>query len=269
MDGLRVGVTGARKAAQLATALERRGAIAVLGPLVTTDVPVAPEVLLDATAAVVADPPAWLAASTGVGIALWFDVASAHGHTDDLGAALAGATRVARGAKAAGALAARGLVADHVTVEETDRAVLDWLLARAAPGDRVVVQLHGGDADDVTGELVDHGLDVVAVRPYVAGRLPDDEVRARALVSRLAAADLDVVTFTSPGAVRNLFLLAEQMGLGDEVAGALRGPVAVAVVGPVTGREVVDRGFPIAIAPSRHRQGELVRAIGRWASSRS
>lgn len=265
MEGLRVGVTGARKAAQLAAALDRRGAVPVVGPLVTTDQPVDDEVIVTATDAIVAAKPAWLAASTGVGMRLWAEVACRHGRGDDLRGVLGGARRVARGAKAVGGLAAFDLSAEHVTDEETDEAVADWLLDHAAPGDTVAAQLHGGDvaAFDV---LADAGLRVHSIRPYLAGRPPEDEQRARALVRCVVDRDVDVVTFTSPGAARNLYTLAAEMG-PDVAAGldeVLGNGVAVAVIGPVTAKVFTERGVPVAISPDRHRQSELVRAIERW-----
>lgn len=269
MQGLRVGVTGARKAAQLAAALERRGASTLVGPLVTTDQPAPDADIVRATDAVIAAEPAWLAASTGVGMRLWADVAGRHGRDTQLRRVLAAATCVARGAKAVGGVAALGRRPDHVTDEETDDAVADWLVAHAAAGDTVAVQLHGGEvaAFDPLGEA---GIDVVTVRPYVAGRLPEDEARARALVRAITEGQLDIVTFTSPGAARNLYTLAAEMGEATDAAleRALGDRVAVAVIGPVTAEVLRDRGVPIAVSPQPHRQGELVRAIERWAAAR-
>lgn len=267
MGTVRVGVTGARKAPQLAAALERRGLLAVVGPLVTTDLPADPAALVAATEEVVAAPPEWLAASTGVGMRLWFEVAGEHGLDGPLREALASARRVARGAKAAGALVAAGLAAEHVTDEEVDAAVVAWLAERASPGQRVVAQLHGSD-DGAYAALADRGLEVLGVQPYVAGRRPHDEERARDLVRAVASGGVDVVTLTSPGAARNLFALADELGLADEVRTSLAGPVAVAVVGPVTAAEVLRRGLPVAIEPARHRQGDLVRAVAGWAAGR-
>lgn len=263
-------MTGARKAAQLSAALERRGATAVAGPLVTTDHPAADETILAESERVVAAGPRWLAASTGVGMRLWAEVADRHGHGAALRRALAPTRVVARGAKAVGGLAALGLTPEHVTSTETDEAVADWLLAHAVPGETVAAQLHGG-APTTFDRLGTAGLQVTTVRPYVAGRRPADEERARALVLEIVNGELDVVTFTSPAAARNLFDLADEMG-ADVLAGvehALRQHrVAVAVIGPVTAEVLRRRDVPIAVAPDRHRQGELVRALEQWASQR-
>lgn len=270
MQGLRIGVTGARKAAQLAAALERRGARPMVGPLVTTDVPAPDDEILTATDAILAATPGWIAASTGVGMRLWAEVAERHGRLPALQEAILQARRVARGAKAVGGFAAFGCQPEHTTEQETDEAVADWLSAHARPSATIAVQEHGGEVT-AFGRLRAEGHTVLAVRPYVAGRRPDDEVRARALVAAVAAGELDVITFTSPGAARNLFALAAELGedMATAVDAALGTQVAIAVIGPVTADVLGQRGIPIAIQPERHRQGELVRAIARWDGVRT
>lgn len=272
MRGLRIGVTGARKAAQLAQALERCGAIPIVGPLVTSDIPAGDEDILAAVDRLIEARPDWFAASTGVGMRLIAEVAAAHGRGAELREALSAARLVARGAKAVGGLGALRLRPEHVTDSETDEEVAAWLLAHSSESDTVGIQLHGGGAGGrgagaAYAPLRDAGRHTIEIAPYVAGRLPEDEERARSLVEAVASGALDVVTFTSPGAARNLFALAEEMG-GDvpqRLESALRDGVAVAVIGPVTGEVFRERGVQIAIAPDRHRQGELVRAIERWS----
>lgn len=265
VEGLRVGVTGARRAAELAAALRRRGAEAIIGPMVLSDQPVADETIVGATDAIIEQRPVWFAASTGVGMRLWAEVARAHGRYERLCGVLGSARAVARGAKAVGGLAAFRISPEHVTDEETDDAVVRWLLERAAPGESVAVQLHGGETTTYD-RLSEHGLDVLALQPYVAGRRPEEEQLARTLIQRVVDREIDVVTFTSPGAARNLYALASEMGPDVEggVDEAFGHDVAVAVVGPVTAQVLEERGVPIAIQPARHRQGALVRAIEGW-----
>lgn len=267
MDGLRVGVTGARKAGELAEAFRRRGAEPILGSLVTTDLPVDDSELLPAIDDLVIRPPTWFAASTGVGMRLLAEVARRHDRYDALREVLGTRPSIARGAKAVGGLAAFGASPEHVTDEETDGAVVDWLVARLGTDDDVVAQVHGTD-HGVYDRLASDGIGLRTVQPYVAGRRPEDEEQARALVRAVAEAEVDVVTFTSPGAARNLFDLAEELGIADAVAASLGDGVAVAVIGPVTAEVFEERTIPIAVHPDRHRQGELVRAVERWAATR-
>ena len=99
------------------------------------------------------------------------------------------------------------------------------------------------------------------VRPYVRAPL-DDDTPARALVRTVIDGGVDVMTFTSPGAVHGLADVAAAMGVDDDLRTALgRAGTAVASIGPVTSEAVTDRGWPVHIEPDEHRNGALVRAV--------
>lgn len=267
LDGLRVGVTGARKGAELTTTLERRGARVVHGPTLAGDVPAADAVLTAAIDGILDRPPQVFAASTGMGMRLLAEVAAAEGRSEQLGAALRAATVLARGAKARGGLARLQVEPDWTAPDELDRQVVDELRRRAAPGrDRVVVQAHGAGGR-VYDRLAGDGLDVEVVRPYVSAPL-EDPGPAVDLVTALADGRLDVVVVTSPGAVHGLADVADGIGRGADVRAVLgvEGAAAVAAVGPVTAAAVEEHGWVARIVPEVHRTGGLVRALETWAA---
>lgn len=268
LEGIRVGVTGARRGAELATTLGRRGAVAVHGPTLAGDVPAPRDRLAAIVDGLVARPPTLFAASTGMGMRLLAEVAEELGRLDQLAGAVARATVLARGAKARGGLQRLGVVPAWTAPDELDREVADELRRRAGAGDRVVVQAHGAGGR-VYDRLADDGLDVEVVRPYVSAPLEDPAPAAR-LVTAVADAELDVVVVTSPGAVHGLADVAAEIGRADEAARALAagGPVVIAAVGPVTAAAVEEHGWTPAIVPEVHRTGALVRAIEAWAATR-
>lgn len=266
LDGLVVGVTGARKGAELATSLERRGAGVLHGPTLAGDVPAPDDVLRAAVADLVARPPSLFAASTGMGMRLLAEVAARAGRADALRDAIGSATVLARGAKARGGLGRLQVAPHWVAPDELDAQVADEIRRRARPDDLVVVQAHGAGGR-VYDRLADHGLDVRVVRPYVSAPL-DDPGPARALVDAVAEARLDVVVVTSPGAVHGLADVAAAAGRTEGVDRALGadGTVAVAAVGPVTSAAVDEHGWQARIVPDVHRTGALVRALEDWAA---
>ena len=269
LHGLVVGVTGARKGAELATTLQRRGAQVVHGATLAGDVAAPDAALAETVDQLVDHPPALFAASTGMGMRLLADVADQHGRGDDLRAALHEAVVLARGAKARGGLARLQLVPDWTAPDELDRQVADELRRRARPQDRVVVQAHGAGGR-VYDRLVDDGLDVEVVRPYVSAPLDDPEPAA-ALAGAVADGRMDVVVVTSPGAVHGLADVAEAIGRAGAVTAALSdgGTVAIAAVGPVTAAAVEEHGWIARIVPEVHRTGALVRALEAWAAGRA
>lgn len=266
--GARVGVTGQRRGAELANILERRGASVVFGPTLSGDRPAPDDEIVADTLAILDVEPRWLVATTGVGMRVWQDVATRSGLQDDVRGMAERAHCVARGAKAVGGLAGFGATALWVSPNNTDADVVSWLRHRLVAGDAVVVQVHGGRSTTYE-ELAHLGVDLMTVMPY-RWELPSDPSAAQQVVRAAVAGELDVITFTSAGAVTNLFLVAEQMG--DDVVTALRlalsGPVAVASVGPVTAEAVEVEGGINRIVPRRWRTADLVRGIESWWARR-
>lgn len=264
LDGLTIGVTGARKGAQLAQTLRRRGATVVHGPTLAGDVAAPMDQLLECVEAA-ADPPAVVfAASTGMGMALLADVAADAGLTEQLRAAIAGARVLARGAKARGGLQRLQVAPDWTAPDELDRQVAEEIRRTAGPGDRVVVQAHGAGGR-VYDRLTDDGLDVHVLRPYVSAPL-EDPAAAEGLVVDAAEGRLDVVVFTSPGAVHGMADVARATG---HDAGLLRalgpdGPVTLVAIGPVTSAAVEEEAWTPDVMPDAHRTGAMVRALEDW-----
>ena len=108
LAGFTVGVTAARRAEELGTMLERRGAVVLHGPAIRI-VPLADDAdLLAATKTLVAAPPDITVATTGIGFRGWVEAAEGWGLGADLLDALGAGTLIARGPKARGAIRATG-----------------------------------------------------------------------------------------------------------------------------------------------------------------
>lgn len=260
LSGVTVAVTGARKGAELAESFRRRGAVVVHAPTLAGDVPAPTSDVEADVVAVVADPPAFFAASTGMGMRLLAEVADAAGRLDDLRTVIASTHLVARGAKARGGLGRVGVLPDWTAPDELDRQVVDHLLQVATRPSAMVVQVHGAGGHPYA-RLESAGHQVRYVRPYVSAPL-DEDAPARALVRALVDGTIDVLTFTSPGAVHGLAAVAADLGVADDLAGALAQPgTAVASIGPVTSEAVSDHGWPVDVEPDPHRNGALVRAV--------
>lgn len=268
MDGLRVGVTSARKGAELTEALERRGAIVTWGPTVTTVPPESDAELRDETDAILAASPGWVVGSTGVGLRAWVEAADAHGQGQPLRALLKAARAAARGPKAVGAFRALGVKPEFVSPQETDADVAVWLGQHVRPGDKVAVQVHGADMGGAYRELERRKVAVLRAAPYRCV-LPKDRTPARRLVDRIVNGEVDVVVSTSAPAASNLVTIAAEMGRRAPLECALRERVAVAAVGPVTATAFERAGIGVSIMPQRFRTGDLIRALDSWDRRRA
>ncbi|MEX0658769.1 MAG: uroporphyrinogen-III synthase, partial [Egibacteraceae bacterium] len=212
MDGVRVGITAQRKGGELVDALRRRGAQVTHGPTLDTVPPASDRRLHIETVAILRAEPAWLVASTGVGMRAWGEAAEASGLGGALRLLVASTPAVARGPKALAGLRSLGGDAQFVSPQETDADVAGWLAARTTPATAVAVQVHGADTGASYAALVANGVDVMTAAAYRCV-LPADPGPAHRLVRAAVDGELDVVVATSSPAVANLFAIAEQAEL--------------------------------------------------------
>jgi uroporphyrinogen-III synthase len=260
LEGYVVGITADRRWSEQAELLKRRGADVLHGPTISTLYLADDEALRAATVSLIEAPPAYLVATTGIGIRAWLEAAHTWALGGALTAALGQAKVVARGPKAAGAVQSGGLEVWQRSPSERLPEILDLLRAEPLAGRRVAVQEYGTESPELTGALIEAGAEVVSV-PVYRWRLPDDDLAARRLVEAACSGRLDAVTFTSAPAVHNLFLIADRM----EAAGALRQAfndgVVAGCVGPVCGGAARDAGIEAPLQPEVGRLGLLVRAL--------
>ena len=267
LAGWTVGVTGDRRAAEQVALLERRGATVVCGPVIRT-LPLGPEAGLQAaTSDLLARPPDVVVATTAIGMRSWFASAWTWGLGERLSQCLAGAQIVARGPKAAAAVAGEGLEVTWKPIGETLQDVLDYLLARPTMGLRIAVQLAGRPQPWFAAALRAAGAEVVELAVY-SWILPPDPDPASRLVDALLAGELDAVTLTTSHALTNLLDIAGPRR--EDVRTTLAaGAVAVSCVGPVTADAAHRAGIHPAVVARPARLGVMVKALADHFASRA
>ncbi|WP_265445537.1 uroporphyrinogen-III synthase [Flexivirga meconopsidis] len=261
LQGCRIVLTGQRRSAELAAALERRGATVDHAATLSVVPHVDDAELLSRTRELIASPPDWVIITTGVGFTGWMEAADAAGLAAPLVDLLSHARLVARGPKARGALQAAGLTADWVAESETSAEIRDFLLTEGVAGRRIAVQHHGAGADGLDEAFDEAGADVCSLVVYRWGPAPDPAAVVDA-VHRVARQDCDAVTFTAaPGAAAFLDA-AEREGVLADVVSAFADPAGVlaAAVGDTTAKPLRDKGIE-PLVPDRFRMGALVRVL--------
>lgn len=269
LAGFTIGVTAARRAEEFAALLMRRGAAVLHAPAIRI-IPLADDAELDkATQAVIADPPQFVVATTGIGFRGWMEAADDWGRAEALHGALTGARLIARGPKATGAIRAAGLREEWSPASESSAEVLEHLLAEGVRGMRIAVQLHGASTEweplpDFSAALRDAGADVLAV-PVYRWTPPADTAPMDRLLEATVAGGVDSLSFTSAPAVASMLERARDTGLLTDVltvlgAGQPAGPVLAACVGPVTAGPLQALGVP-TVQPARSRLGALARQL--------
>ena len=171
--------------------------------------------------------------------------------------ALAGARICAVGHATAHRLANRGLKADLIPSESRAESVADAILKSGQIAGLRVLMPRGDIARDLVkrqlearGTLIE---DPIAYRTVPAELEPDGGPN---IVRLLLERKLDVVTFTSPSAVKNFVAL-----VGAEHAAELLRKTVVASIGPVTAEAAAERHITTAIMPVEYTVPALVQAI--------
>ncbi|MGH9021930.1 MAG: uroporphyrinogen-III synthase, partial [Acidimicrobiia bacterium] len=257
LEGFVVGITADRRWQEQAELLSRRGASILHGPTIDTLYLASDEDLRTATSVLIADPPEYVVATTGIGMRAWMEAAGSWGMGESLATALAQARIVARGPKAAGAVQAGGLEVWARSASEQMDDVLAILLAEPLQGCSVAFQQFGMESPEMVQAIVDAGARVVEV-PVYRWRVPEDTTPALRLVGGVCGGRVDAVTFTSAPAVHNLFAIAASEGLADDLRrGFNAGGVTAACVGPVCAGGARSEGVEAPLRPEVGRLGLL------------
>jgi uroporphyrinogen-III synthase len=271
LDGFCIGVTADRRWEEQAELLRRRGASILHGPTIKTLPLGSGEGLREATESLIARPPDYLVANTGIGIRSWFGAAESWGRDPELLHALSATKVFARGPKASGAVYSMGLEVFCRAPSERLREVVELVLAQepSLVGRRVAVQRDGQPSGSEMQALVEAGAEVVEI-PVYEWKLPDDLRPAVRLAESVISGKVHAVTFTSGPSLRNWMEIAEEHDLRQALLHALnREPMVVACVGPVCAEVAHAEGIDEVVVPMTSRLGPLVLCLTDALASRA
>ncbi|OUD01283.1 uroporphyrinogen-III synthase [Streptomyces swartbergensis] len=259
LAGFTVGVTAARRADELGTLLQRRGAAVMHAPALRIVQLADDSELLGATKELIRQVPDIVVATTAIGFRGWVEAADGWGLGDDLLSRLGGVRILARGPKVKGAVRAAGLTEEWSPSSESMAEVLDRLLEEGVDGQRIAIQLHGEPLPGFVEALREGGAEVVGV-PVYRWMPPEDIAPVDRLLDATVSRGVDALTFTSAPAAASLLSRAEERGMLPEVLEAMSHDVLPACVGPVTALPLQSRGID-TIQPERFRLGPLVQLL--------
>lgn len=197
---------------------------------------------------------------TGVGTRAFLELAATVGQREALLQALGAMVVVARGPKPIAVLREARVRIDLVPSEPTSEGLLSALAGRDLRGTTVAVQLYGEDNPFLVEGLVARGATVLEI-PLYEWALPEDEGPLVRLVQDLVDGRVDVVAFTSSPQIKHLTLVAERIGLRDQLLKALRERAIVAVIGPVCEAALREHDITPRIRADKGTMGALVHRI--------
>jgi uroporphyrinogen III methyltransferase/synthase len=259
--GKRVLVTRPRyQSAELVERLEAMGAEAIEAPMIRIEPPDNFEALDAACAR--ADTFDWIVFSSTNAVDAFlgrlllspFDL-RALGHAKLCGVGSATAERLAR----------HGLKLDVMPAEYRAEALVHALTQTGDLAGKKILLPHADVGREVIAdELRKHGAQVVEVVAYRT--VPTDPEREGQpdVYRMLLEGRIDVVTFTSPSAVRNMVSV-----LGAEPAVDLLRKTIVAAIGPVTAEAATRSGIETSVVPDKYTVPALVNAIVRYVEAQA
>lgn len=204
---------------------------------------------------------------TGVGVRAMLDIVQIRFDKEEFLDALRRVKIAARGAKPSTVLRELRIPVHAISEEpstwrELMRA-MEESFAASLSNMRIAVQEYGASNPEFLAELSSRSADLLKV-PVYQWALPEDLQPMRDCVSSLVAGEIDVVLFMTAVQVIHLFQVAEQMGLVEEITGALRS-IVVLSIGPTTSEELAHYGIQPDFEPSRPKMGFLVNEAAQYS----
>jgi uroporphyrinogen-III synthase len=200
---------------------------------------------------------------TGVGTRRWFAKAAEWGLRERLLGVLGAGHVIARGPKSTAALAENGLKPEWTPPGETSAEMATWLAPQLGPSDTVSLQLYGEPVPGLTLTLAATGARVLEVAPYRWALPEDPEQReaAEGVVRSIATAEVQAIVVTSAVQATNLFSVARDLGVEDDLRRSLTERIFTATVGEVSKGGLEREGVPVDFVSSPARLGALIRGL--------
>ena len=265
LEGRVVAYVEARMQSEMGALVERHGGVAFAAPVLqevyNTDTPEVTGLIDDFCGGRVDV----AVLQTGVGTRALFGAAEELGRGPELLAALDRITVIARSPKPASVLRRNKVRIDLMPPEPfTSEDLIASTSDMEFAGREVAVQAYGGPNNLLTRTLRDRGANVREVSLYSWG-LPDDLSPVLDLIRKMEAGGIDAVAFTSQPQVPNLLAIAAQSGQEDALRYCLNSDmVAVASVGPVCTRRLLQNELKVDVEPEHPHMGNLVLALAEY-----
>lgn len=262
LDGRTIAITGQRRAGEMAELVRRLGGNPYIAPTVSLRTEESgPEA--ERLAGALLEGVDWAVFYTGIGVRTIFEAASRLNQADALLEKLKTAKVLSRGRKSLRALKDMNRPPDFTAEPSTTSGVIDVLLKASITDSRVFIQTPGAIPKALQQALSPSGARLIHGSPYRILPAEDPEAVSR-LINDLIEGAIDAITFTSPPAVNNLFIAADESGQADELAAALSKRLITASIGPVTSAAIRENGVEPALEAESQRMGGLIQDLSRF-----
>ena len=266
-NGLRVAAFESRRAEEMERLIAKRGGVPFVSPSMREVALERNQAAVDFANRLITGGVDVIIFLTGVGTRILVQQVERHVDRERFLAAISDIKSVVRGPKPLAVLRELGIT-PTLTVPEpnTWREVLSTLDQRLPVANLVVgLQEYGVTNRSLIAGLEARGATVDAVHVY-DWALPQDCGPLEQNIRRLAAGEIDVAMFTSGNQVLNLWKLADDLGLADDLRAGMR-HVVVASIGPTTSEMLREHELAVDLEPSHSKMGQLVNETAEQAAA--
>ncbi len=201
---------------------------------------------------------------TGVAVTRLLDEAERRSMLTEVLERLRKCTTIARGPKPAAALSRVG-IKPTLTIHEpyTTQELLSKLSAIDVDR-KYVALLHYGERNrELSLALRTRGARLAEFLLY-EWQLPLDTMPLQTMVREIVAGNVDAVAFTNQIQIRHLNHVAEELGLGDDLANALSRRVVVASIGPSCTHHLRQLGIHPRVIPPTPKMRPLISSLSDY-----
>ncbi|MFQ6085616.1 MAG: uroporphyrinogen-III C-methyltransferase [Candidatus Bathyarchaeia archaeon] len=260
LEGKVIAVTRPRRLAhKLAKLIRDRGGVPVIAPTVEIRPPSDIRSVEKLISKVLGGGVDYMVFMSANGARATFTVARELGVEDEFAKALGEVRVVAIGPKTQGEIERRNVGVSLVPQHFSSKGLMECLAKLDLSGKTIVLTRAKGVSALLGDELRKRGAEVLEVAVYETCPTSDKR-RVESLIRDLIGERVDIITFTSPSGVRNLFAVAESCNLADRLRNKL-GDIVVAAIGPTTEEALGEAGVEVDIVPARYTVEDLVEAI--------
>ncbi|HJV45651.1 MAG TPA: uroporphyrinogen-III synthase [Bacillota bacterium] len=261
LEEKRMIVTASRKTEEMVTLVEKQGGACLVRPMQGTVFLAEKEMELQIQRLVEVGAD-WFIFTTGMGLDTLLQIAEKIEMKERFLDRLREAKVAYRGYKTYAALKSLGITPVIADNDGTTRGLVKALEAYPFGQQRVVVQLHGDAAPQLTEFLQRSGAEVIELLPY-RHIAPDQEI-AEKLLQEITQGLVDAVCFTTALQVQNLFSYAREKNKQLELVQAFVEQVLAVAVGKITAEAIEAEGIERILVPEHERMGAMIIALSQY-----
>src|SRR5208282_538397 len=217
------------------------------------------------------------------GIQAIFDIAKVSGSYEQFIEQLKQIPIIARSTKPQQVLSRHGIKTNvSVPITPTVEACFKLLLKHDIANKRVAISWHGTNTQSHIKKLEHAGTTTLEISTYkYSARFnnggtkllqslgynniqPPNVQKTITLIQDLIMKHVDVITFTSPPAVVNLFEVARTHNLTEKLRTALDAHVVTVAIGPSTEERLERYGVHVKVIPESYKMGPMIAALIRY-----